>query len=264
MFDVITGRRKFTRILGGIAGVVAVGGGATAAVAAVRRSNEEDVRRFRTLPWPYAKLTPDRVATRAFESFQKGQCMYGVFESLVGETADGLGGPYRNFPFDLMGYGGEGIKGWGTVCGALNGAAAAFQMLSPKPGPLVDALFGWYEQEPLPNVEHKGARYPMVQTVAGSPLCHVSISRWCESSGLKPQDPARVERCGSLVASVARRATELLNLQLAGRPLPTIPAGAAGQCNSCHGTGGELEDSRAKMDCNACHFHLTTAKHPRT
>jgi hypothetical protein len=218
MFDVITGRRSFARVLGGMAGVVVVGGGATAAVAAVRKSNEEEERKFRTLPWPYAKLEPDRVAGRAFDAYAKGKCMYGSFEALVGPVAERLGGAYRNFPFDVMTYGAEGIKGWGTVCGALNGAAAAFQMLSPEPGALVDSLFGWYEQQPLPNMQHASAQFPLVQTISGSTLCHVSIARWCESTGKKSDDPARVERCGALVASVARRSSELLNAQLAGRP----------------------------------------------
>jgi hypothetical protein len=264
MFDVITRRRSFARILGGMAGVVAVGGGATAAVAAVRKSNEEEERKFRTLPWPYAKLNLDRVSSRAFESYAKGQCMYGAFEPLVGETADRLGGRYQSFPFEVMIFGAEGIKGWGTVCGALNGAAAAFQMLSPEPGPLVDSLFAWFEQQPLPNIQHASASTPAVQTIAGSPLCHVSIARWCESTGKKAGDPARVERCGALVASVARRAAELLNAQAAERPLPVLPASAAEQCGSCHGKGGAVEDARAKMDCNACHFHLSADEHPKT
>jgi hypothetical protein len=163
-----------------------------------------------------------------------------------------------------MAYGADGIKGWGTVCGALNGAAAAFQMLSADPGALVDSLFTWYEQQPLPNIQHASAKYPLVQTIAGSPLCHVSIARWCESTGKKAGDPARVERCGALVSSVARRAAELLNAQVSGRALPTIPAGPAEQCGSCHEEGGQLENARAKMDCNGCHFHLSAAEHPKT
>jgi len=264
MFDVVTGRRNFGRIFAGMAGVVALGGGATAAVAAVRRSSEEEEKKFRTVPWPYTKLEPDRVAMRAFEGYGKARCMYGTFEAIVGSAADRLGGPYRNFPYDVMAYGADGIGGWGTVCGALNGAAAAFQLLSREPGPLVDSLFGWYEQQPLPNVQLASATGAPAQTIAGSPLCHVSIARWCASTGKKADDPARVERCGALVASVARRATELLNVQAAGRPLPVVPASAASQCGSCHTESDAKDDARAKMDCNGCHFHLISDEHPKT
>ena len=51
----------------------------------------------------------------------------------------------------MLAYGAGGINGWATVCGALNGAAAAFQLLSPKPETLIDTLFAWYEGESLPN-----------------------------------------------------------------------------------------------------------------
>jgi hypothetical protein len=265
MFDVITGRRNFARVLAGMAGVMVVGGGATAAVAAVQKNNEEERKKFRTLPWPYKKLDPDTIAMRAFGGFEKGKCMYGTFESIVGETAEHLGPTYQNFPYDMMAYGTEGIRGWATVCGALNGAAAAFQVLSSDPGPLVDALFGWYEQQPLPNVQHASLK-PVTQTVSGSTLCHVSIARWCQATGKKAQDPAREERCSALVASVARRATELLNTQLAGRPLPIVnaDASAAERCGSCHEKGGVVEDTMGKLDCQGCHFHLSAAEHPKT
>ncbi len=263
MFDVVTGRRNFGRIFAGVAGVLAVGGGATAAVAAVRKSNAEEDERFRSVPWPYPKLEPDQVAFRAFKGFDHKRCMYGTFEALVGSAADKLGGRYHNFPFDVMAYGADGIGGWGTVCGALNGAAAAIHLLSKEPGPIVDSLFAWYEREPLPNVQLTSST-AAAQTIAGSPLCHVSIARWCAATGKKADDPERVHRCGALVASVARRTTELLNTQLAGRALPVVPASAAAQCGSCHTQGAARDDARSKMDCNGCHFHLVVPEHPKT
>jgi hypothetical protein len=246
-----------------MAGVAIVGGGATAAGAAVQKSNEEERKKFRTLPWPYSKLDPDTVAMRAFAGYEKSKCMYGTFESIVGSMADRLGPTYANFPYDLMAYGTEGIRGWATVCGALNGAAAAFQLLSKEPGPLVDALFGWYEMQPLPNVQHASMK-PIAQTVAASTLCHVSIAHWCQATGKKADDPARDERCAALVASVARRSVELLNTQLAGRPLPIVNAeGSAERCGSCHEKGGAVEDAKGKMDCQGCHFHLSADEHPK-
>ncbi len=264
MFDVVTGRRNFGRIFAGMAGVAALAGGGGAAYAAVKKSTEEEEKKFRTLPWPYTKLEPDRVAARAFEGYEKNRCMYGTFEAIVGLAAERLGGKYTSFPFELMSYGAEGIGGWGTVCGGLNGAAAAFQMLSSDPGPLVDALFTWHEQQPLPNVQLASAKYSLTQTVAGSPLCHVSIARWCASTGKQADSPERIERCGALVSSIARRATELLNAQAGGRPLPVMPASSAAECGTCHIEPGSVTNARTKMDCNSCHFHLVEDVHPET
>jgi len=262
MFDVVTGRRNFARILGGMAGVVVVGGSAAAGVKAVQKNLDDERTKFRTLPWPYAKLDLDRVAMRAFDGYKKAGCMYGVFEPMVGATAERLGPTYQSFPHEMMAFGTEGIAGWATVCGALSGAAAAFHMLSKEPGPLVDALFGWYQEQPLPNVQLASMK-PVTQTVAGSPLCHVSIAHWCQSTGKKAQDPARIERCAAIVASVARRATELLNTQFAGRPLPVVQ-GQAATCGACHEKGGTIEDVVGKLDCQGCHFHLTADAHPKT
>jgi hypothetical protein len=213
------------------------------------------------LPWPYqAPLDPTAAGDRGFEEYKKGHCMYGAFEALVGPVAEKLGPPYTWFPFDVMEYGAGGIVGWGTICGALSGAAAAFKMLSPKPEPLVDALFSWYQTEALPDYVPAAAKFPNVKSVAGSPLCHASVSLWCAASGKKAYSAERKERCGVIAASVARKAVTLLNDQVAGKPLPII-SGAAKTCGGCHEKGGELENTRGKMSCTGCHDDLGP-KHP--
>jgi hypothetical protein len=263
MFDVITGRRNFARIVGSAAGVLALGGAGVAGAAVLDHQAEEQARKLRTVPWPYPKLEPDAVAARAFEAYARGDCMYGAFEALAGAAAEKLGPPYTSFPFALMEYGGGGVGGWGTICGALNGAAAALKLLSARPQELVDALFVYYEREPLPDLQLKRATFPHVPSVAGSPLCHTSVSRWCEASGKRSYAPERTERCGVLTACVARRAAELLNAQALGKPLPVAAAGNAetARCTSCHEVGGAKEDTRTKMDCGGCHFHLG-GEHP--
>ena len=66
-----------------------------------------------------------------------------------------------------------------------------------------------------------------------------------------------------MTASVARKAAELLDFQLAGKPLPVLPIAGTetGRCVKCHEEKGELENTRAKMDCRGCHFHLG-GEHP--
>jgi len=262
---VITGRRRFGRIVGSAAGVLALGGAGVAGAAAVERKREGEARRLRTVPWPFARLEPDAIAVRAFEGYARGECMYGAFEALAGSIAERLGPPFTSFPFDLMRYGAGGIEGWGTICGALNGAAAAMRLLSPKPKELVDALFTWYEREPLPDLQLRKASFVPVASVAGSPLCHTSVSRWCEAAKKPSYSAERQERCGVLVACVARRAAELLDAQALGKPLPVSSIGNAetARCSGCHEMGGAMENTRSRMDCQGCHFHLG-GEHPTT
>jgi Putative redox-active protein (C_GCAxxG_C_C) len=257
MADQKLSRRKMILVGGAGLAAASVFGRAAAATG----ETKADASPMQKLPWAYkTPLDPNAAGDRGFAGYAKGHCMYGSFEAMVGAVADQLGAPYTSFPFDLMEYGAGGIAGWGTVCGALSGAAAAFKVLSPKPEPLIDALFAWYETEPLPDYVPKGVKFANVKSVAGSPLCHQSVSLWCKASGKKTYTAERKERCGVITAAVARKAVMLLNDQAAGKPLPVL-SGSAKKCGGCHEKGGELENTRGKMSCSGCHSVLG-AKHP--
>ena len=84
---------------------IITGGGATGAAmlgtfAGVGFGSTEDSPLSR-LPWPYLKLDPVKTRDRAYASFFKGGCMYGVFEAVAAQVAEGLGQPYTHFPFEL-------------------------------------------------------------------------------------------------------------------------------------------------------------------
>jgi hypothetical protein len=187
--------------------------------------------------------------------------MYGVFEAIVGATAETLGGAYKEFPFEALMYGSGGVGGWATLCGALNGAAMAFQLLSKTPKPLIDALFSWYERAALPDYVPKAAKFPNVKSVAGSPLCHQSLVNWTKAAKKKTFSPERKDRCGVLTASVARQTVLLLNAQAAGKPVDAALAKETTACMDCHEKGSPAEDARGKMGCGGCHFHLK-GEHP--
>jgi hypothetical protein len=178
--------------------------------------------------------------------------MYGTFEAIAGQVAEKLGAPYTGFPFAMFAYGAGGVHGWATLCGTLNGAAAAFQLLSTEPAKLTDALFSWYEREALPDFAPRTAKFPNVKVAAGSPLCHASISAWCRGSGRKAYSAERAERCGALAASVARKAVLLLADQQGGSLAPRLSERAI-VCGQCHEKDGWLENTRTKMDCRGCH-----------
>jgi hypothetical protein len=254
------GRRTLIQAVGvgaGAGALVRLGGTARASTPA------EGAKGTRATPWAYEPLDPDAIGDRAFASYLKGHCMYGSFEAIVGATADRLGGAYKDFPFEMFVYGAGGVNGWATLCGALNGSAAAFQLLSAKPEPLIDALYAWYEREALPDYVPKAAKFPNVKSVAGSPLCHQSLTKWCAAAGKKTYSAERKERCGVLTAAVARQAVVLLNAQRAGKPIDAALAKPTTECMSCHEKGGVLENTRGKMRCGGCHAALKP-EHPTT
>lgn len=244
-------RRQLVALLGGVAGA-----GAAAHLFATTEKSAPvpSSSAMQQTPWPYKPLNPDAVAQRAFDSYLKGHCMYGSFEAIAGSVAEQLGEPYKNFPYAMFKYGAGGVIGWGTLCGSLNGSVAAIQLLSPNPNPLIDNLMSWYETEPLPNFYPKGAKFPEVRSMAGTPLCHESIAHWCKKAEKKAYSPERAERCGTLTASVARQAVVLLNAQAAGKPLAVLsPSKQTQTCSTCHEKGGAVENIRAKMECGGCH-----------
>lgn len=203
---------------------------------------------------PYEKLDPQEAAERAYSNKLVGDCMYGVFATLVEMLAEKCGGPYLNYPTTVTRYGAGGIVGWASTCGCLNGAAMAIYLVSDNPTPIIDEVFNYAQYTPLPDVPLKKAKMEIKPSVAESTLCHVSVSRWCDVSGAKAFSPERVERCAQLAAAVTHRTVLALNAQKEGtfKAIYPIPEEVRA-CRACHDQGGELENSRGKMSCTACH-----------
>ncbi|MDI6825444.1 MAG: C-GCAxxG-C-C family (seleno)protein [Bacillota bacterium] len=210
-------------------------------------------------PWQYAKLDPEVVRKRGYEGYYQGGCCYGTAFAIIGALAEQVGPPFTAIPVDIFRYGEGGAVGWGTLCGALNGAGAAITLVCGKGvyNKLVNELLGWYTREPFPSKKHDTySKFPgQVQNVSGSPLCHVSVTEWCKASGYKVSDPERLERCAKLTGDVAAFAVELLNKQADGVFAPAYKAGDefAG-CISCHvGKDSALNNVQGRMNCVQCH-----------
>lgn len=205
-------------------------------------------------PLPYVQLDPDDVAKRAYTNKLRGDCMYGVFATMVEVLAEKVRGPYLTYPTTVTGYGKGGVMGWGTTCGVLNGGAMAAYLISPNPAPIVDEIINHYQYTALPDVKPRNAKMDITPSVAYSTLCHVSISKWCNASGLKAFSPERTERCAQLAANTTRQLVIALNAQQAGAFKTTHPIPEeVTSCRNCHDRGGELEDARGKMSCTVCH-----------
>ncbi len=136
-------------------------------------------------PWPYRELNLRQVEQKGYVSSCVGGCMYASFDAIVGSLADNYGKPYSTFPTDMMRYGGGGMGGMGTVCGALNGAAATIGLFVNKKAvrnSMIQELCLWYERTSLPimTAERPVHAITMLPSEAGSPLCHISLTNWSE------------------------------------------------------------------------------------
>lgn len=252
--------------------MVAAGAGAAALTPFIAKNiyaarSSEAIPEF---PWAYRKVDPVAVAERAYPGYYKGGCCYGTFEGIVGELKSEAGYPYTLIPTEMMIFGEGGVAGTSTVCGALNGAAAAIFLSTGAFDPkkkeeafgMIRELFTWYEQEALPDYRPRTPKFEIKRSISKSPLCHASVTRWCKMSGYKSFSKERSERCGWLAASVAKYAVELLNKQADAVYKPVHALSAEVQaCRGCHDKGGQLEDSRTTMDCGGCHFTGQRAKH---
>lgn len=271
-------RRQFLKGAGGVAlGVAALSGMGVLASCGQKQQVSPTATTVPTLaptptpnlalPWPYKSLDPKVVAERAYAAYYNGGCMYGAFEGVVGELREQVGSPYTTFPAAMMKYGAAGVAGWGTLCGALNGVAAAvFMVLESKAGnPVINEIYGWYGLEALPNYKPDKPKFDTIAaSMANSQLCHISVTTWCEKSGFKALSPERAERCAWLTASVAKFTVEQLNKQAAGSfsLAHALPAEVT-SCLSCHGKGGAVENVHAsnQTSCSSCHSDIWT-EHP--
>jgi hypothetical protein len=197
-------------------------------------------------------------AQRAYDIYWERHCMAGPFEAIVAELGAQLGEPYNNFPFEMFLAGAGGLT-VSNVCGTCNGSAMAIGLFvedGADRSALIGELFNWYEQTALPEFvpgnPHVDAA--IAQSTPHSTLCHVSVSKWCESSGLSAYASERSERCARLVADVTKKLVELLNDYFAGTFVAAYPMTATTEsCRGCHDKGGMLENTRGKMECTSCH-----------
>lgn len=264
----ISRREALGVIVGGVGAAVVLGVRSGDAVAAVDKRPPpvlDDKGKLKHQALPYAPLDPEYVGNLTYEAFQHGHCMYSVVEGLVRALSEKVGGPYLNWPTAALEYGFAGVNGWGSLCGTMNGAAYALNLVSPDPRPLIDELYVWFERTALPNFVPDKPKFEIQPAVANSVLCHVSISSWTKVSGKGAYSPERSDRCGQLAASVAVKVTQLLNAQAEGKFVAAFPISEDTQeCRNCHTQKASyLENSQSKMECYACHADVHPEKKGR-
>ncbi len=251
--DFLTSSSKFA--VGAVAGV---GGLSLLANGELLASNKSF-----NWPYPYATLDPEVVRVKAHSLYYSGKdCCAGCFGGLAEALAETVGDPWLTFPIEVMLFGRGGGVGWGSICGALNGAAALISLVTEKApsGALINEVWGYSTTENLPSDAANAATYviqnftgPLPQNVAGSPLCHASVSQWCMVAGKKVSDIERKERCARLTGDIAAKTAEVLNAHFASTFTSTFTDPASNAvCMGCHG-GAMANNVMTHMECAPCH-----------
>lgn len=243
--------------------------GISAGIAGLKMLSNKEARgdtRF-SWPWPYTPLDVENARILGHDSFWSGKgCSYGAFHAIIEALRNAIGTPYTELPSELMIYGHGGTAGWGTLCGALNGAAGVISLVCTKADSdmLIHDLVGWYTQTDFPstisnqyavnhvfNVNNYDQALP--QNQSGSPLCHISVTEWCNFAYYGVGDLERKERCARLTGDVAAQAVKILNDHYNGQFTPVYtPPTTIAACMACHGSGS-LDNVAAKMECEQCH-----------
>ena len=207
----------------------------------------------------------------------------------------GLGTDWDYVPYDMYLYGGGGISSWATLCGIANGCPALCNLIGLH-GALAGDILGHYatsewppatladlywDDDPTYGPSSAGyssiwsaAKTPipddevLAKVIPYSPLCHISISKWCYAAGvnLGTGNPYgfthKNDRCGKIASEMAGYTAELINyyaLNGASADPYSMPAATAA-CSSCHYTGSDVSLYPAqigKMDCAECHVDNT-------
>ena len=185
-----------------------------------------------------------------------GGCAFGAFNAIIGQLAEEVGEPYTSIPVQMMDWAGAGVVGFGTLCGTLNGIAAAIGLIcdGQDARAFVSDMMTWYSEASLPtNLYAPTGELP--QSRADSNLCHVSLTHWCRASGFASGSPERVERCSRLSGDVAAKAVEMLNTSALGLQRPAEKT----VCRACHYMGPSYaagQFTHGDMNCLTCHISL--------
>lgn len=256
-------RRKAMKVA---AGAIAAGGAGLLTLTTAFKPEKQPLAQPNNLEynpaeseWKYFHLDPVATAELAYEKYSEGSCMYATIISIVSQLADKFGEPFTSFPIHMFKYGHGGIGGFGSVCGALNGAAALIGLLitdKKVQDRMITDLFQWYEKESLPKFSpaKPAFDYAPAKSISNSVLCHASNTNWCKESGFQVNSNERKERCRRLTSDVAEKVTIALNEISTNVYLTNVHSNQeVNSCVACHGNDGKLKNTSVKMSCNSCH-----------
>jgi hypothetical protein len=229
----------------------------------------------------------------AYAGYFQGGCCHGAFSALLTELRR-AGAPFTELPLGLGKFGGGGVDGYGSICGAALGSVLILNFVvenATERKKMVTSLLRWYEgfafpaYVPATNLDPAGKTLAFpgdavqdpplpdaAQVVPHSHLCHASVSGWCHANGDVDANGAdKKSRCARLTADVAAKAAELLNAYLASADYGSRVAGAppafGDNCLVCHGNSRTPTPTvdpvvASGMECKTCHTTHTVSAVP--
>ncbi|MCL1137684.1 C-GCAxxG-C-C family (seleno)protein [Shewanella pneumatophori] len=228
----------------------------------------------------YIKLDPMSVAKQAYAGYDRGGCMYGVFDAIIKSLADAGHEDACRFaaiPTNMATFGKGGVFGIGSICGCVNAAAMAINLLAGINQSAVSrALFRFYEKSEMPRGDSAfltaiGAPTRKTddgtlleanligKSIAGSTLCHTSVTLWSKASQFGSSHQAKFERCAQVTAEVAYMLVTYLNQSLEGTLEAELVAPANQDCAGCHSSTAREPDAylgtdvNSTLECQSCH-----------
>jgi len=199
--------------------------------------------------YKYDKLDLNEVGQLTYENYFQRWCTSSVVAGLVEALKKKVGGDWNDFPIDAYRWGHGGLAGWGALCGTMPGAGIVIGLVTKDTDvaeAMVNDLAFYYSYTELPSFEpEKVLKAPLKhKTLAGTPVCHISVGKWMRAEGVGFLTDERAERCARLSANVAMEAARMLNLWADGdyeprhAPLYNLLANgitSQNNCMDCHG-----------------------------
>ena len=197
----------------------------------------------------YAQLDPQKVAQIAYENYAKRWCASSVIAGLVSELAAKVGGAWKDYPIDAMRWAHGGFAGWGALCGTLTGAGVIIGLVvrdTDVAEAMTNDLAFFYSYTDMPAFTPPKNLLADIDsmTIAGTPVCHISVARWMRQEGVEFLSSERAERCARVAADIARETAHMLNAWKEGKYVPkhkplfnVLTNGITSQnnCIDCHG-----------------------------
>jgi hypothetical protein len=166
--------------------------------------------------YKYIKLDPQNVAQSTYENYFRRWCTSSVIAGFVENLKKKGAAGWNGFPIDAYRWGHGGLAGWGALCGTMPGAGVVIGLVTKDTDvaeAMVNDLAFYYSYTELPNfTPAKVLKAPIKHmTIAGTPVCHISVGKWMRAEGAAFLSNERQERCARLAANVAAEATMMLN-----------------------------------------------------
>jgi hypothetical protein len=227
------------------------------------------------------RLDPAAVREAAYQGYYEGGCCHGAYKALLGHLAATVGAPFDALPLDFGKFGGGGVAGYGSICGAVLGGVLVVNMVVKEDATklrsaLLTHLIRWYEGNPFPayvpaaihanelgkTTKPFATDLASLQRAPGSHLCHASVSDWCAAHQVSASGPDKLARCARLTADVAGKAAEMLNEYLANKAfVPAAMDDVSKRCVTCHPATATVQPVASGMQCGSCHGDKLTG-HP--